>query len=61
MQDCELSLLYRLADIGEYLTKVSDILNGITVLDRSFVEMKILSSIFTATSLVGEKHIKSLV
>ena len=59
MQDCALFLLYHLDDIGEYITKFSSISNGITVLDRSFVEMEVLKPIFAAISLLGEKHIKS--
>ena len=58
MQDCALTLLY---DIGEYLTKFSNISNGITLLDRSFVEMEVLNPIFATISLLGEKHIISLV
>ena len=60
MQDCALTLLYHLDDIGEYLTKFSNISNGITLLDRSFVEMEVLNPIFATISLLGEKHIISL-
>ena len=60
-QDFALSFLYHLADIGECLTKFSNISNGIIFLDRSFVEMEVLKPIFVAISWLGEKHIKSLV
>ena len=53
LQDCCLSLLYHLDEISDYLTKYTNIVNGITVLDRSFVEMEILKPIFTAISLLG--------
>ena len=61
IQDFALSLLYHLADIGECLTKFSNISNGIIFLDRSFVEMEVLKPIFVGISWLGEKHIKSLV
>ena len=51
--DCALSVLYHLDDISEYLDKFSSIVNGITILDRSFVEMEILKPILTAISLLG--------
>ena len=53
LQDCCLSLLYHLDEIADYLTKYTNIVNGITVLDRSFVEMEILKPIFAAISLLG--------
>ena len=58
MQDCALSLLYHLDDISEYLTKLSNVSNGITVLDRTFVEIGLLRPIFAAVYLLDEKHIK---
>lgn len=51
--DCCLSLLYHLDDLSAYLDKYSSIINGITILDRSFVEMEVLKPIFTAISLLG--------
>ena len=53
LQDCCLALLYHLEDIANYLNKYTNIVNGITVLDRSFVEMEILQPIFAAISLIG--------
>ncbi len=44
--DCSLTILYHLGDIAEYLDKYSSIVNGITILDRSFVEMEILNQFF---------------
>ena len=51
MQDCALSLLYHLDNIGEYLTKFSNISNDIKVLDRTFAEMEVLKPIFAAIPL----------
>ena len=51
--DCAMTLLYHLEDIASYLEKFSNIVNGITVLDRSFVEMEILKPIFAAIGLLG--------
>ena len=53
LQDCCLSLLYHIDDIAQYLAKFSSIINGITILDRSFVEMEILKPIFASISLLG--------
>ena len=52
--DCALALLYHLDDIAAYLEKFSSIVNGITVLDRSFVDMEILKPIFAAIALLGK-------
>ena len=53
LSDCTLTLLYHLDDIAKYLDKFSHIVNGITIIDRSFVEMEILKPIFAAISLLG--------
>ena len=52
--DCAVTLLYHLDDITSYLDKFSNIVNGITVLDRSFVEMEILKPIFAAIGFIGK-------
>ena len=52
--DCVVTLLYHLDDITSYLDKFSNIVNGITVLDRSFVEMEILKPIFAAIGFIGK-------
>ena len=49
---CE-GLVYHIDDISGYLNKYRNIVNGITILDRSFVEMSILKPIFCAVALVG--------
>ena len=51
--DCSLSIIFHLGDIAEYLDKYSSIVNGITILDRSFVGMEVLKPIFSAISLLG--------
>ena len=53
LQDCSMSLFYHIDDIAQYLDKFSSIINGITILDRSFVEMEILKAIFASISLLG--------
>ena len=49
---CE-GLAYHIDDIASYLDTYRNIVNGITILDRSFVEMPILKPIFCAVSLIG--------
>ena len=49
---CE-GLTYHLDDIAGYLDMYRNIVNGITILDRSFVEMPILKPIFCAVALIG--------
>ena len=53
IQDCSLSLLYHFDDIVKYLDKYKNIVNGLTVLDRSFAEMEILKPILATISLLG--------
>ena len=53
LQDCSLSVLYHLDDISRYLSKFSSIINGITILDKAFVEMELLKPILAAISLLG--------
>ena len=49
---CE-GLTYHLDDIAAYLDQYRNIVNGITILDRSFIEMPILKPIFCAVALIG--------
>ena len=53
LQDCSLSLLYHFDDIVNYLEKNKNVVNGLTVLDRSFAEMEILKPILATISLFG--------
>ena len=48
-----MSLTYLIDDIASYLEKYSDILNNIAIIDRIFVQMEILKTIFAAISLLG--------
>ena len=50
---CCINILYNLDDIKLYLDKYSDILNGVTILDRSFLDMEVLKPIFCSTALIG--------
>ena len=43
LMDCSLALLYHFDDVASYLDKFTSISNGITVLDRSFLDMDILN------------------
>ena len=45
-------------DIARYLDQYSTIVNGITILDKSFLEMEILKPIYVAISLVGVHILK---
>ena len=53
LNDCARAVLYHMDDIANYLDQFSTISNGITVLDRSFLEMEVLKPIYAAVSLVG--------
>ena len=50
---CCKGLTHHLDDIAGYLDKYRNIVSGITILDRSFVEMPILKPIFCAVALIG--------
>ena len=50
---CSEGLTYHLDDIANFLDNYRNIVNGITILDRSFVDMPILKPIFCAVALVG--------
>ena len=53
LNDCCLSIIYHLDDIASYLEKFTSVNNGITILDRSFIDMEVLKPIFAAVSLMG--------
>ena len=40
-------------DITRYLEEFNNIINGITILDRSFLEMEVLKPIYVAICIVG--------
>ena len=40
LNDCALSLIYHLDDIANYLEQYTNIINGISILDRSFIEIR---------------------
>ena len=42
-----------MADIYHYLETYENMINGITILDRSFLEMEVLKPIFAVIALVG--------
>jgi len=51
--ECCTTLVHHLDDIAEYLETYKNIINGISILDRSFVQMALLKPIFCATALIG--------
>ena len=53
LQDCALAMLYHLDDISGYLREYQTINNGMLILDRRFMEIKNLKSVYAAISLLG--------
>ena len=53
LNDCAVSILYHIDDIAQYLDRYKNVINGITILDRSFIEMEVLKPIYTAIAIVG--------
>ena len=46
-------LVHHIDDIANYLDTYRNIANGVSILDRSFVEMTLLKPVFCAAALVG--------
>ena len=53
ISECALALLYHLDDIHKYLDKFTNIINGMSILDRTFADMEILQPIYAALGLLG--------
>ena len=53
INDCALTVLYHMYDNTNYLDRFSNVINGVTVLGRGILEMEVVTSIYTAISLVG--------
>ena len=51
--ECCLRVLHHLDDIKLYLDTYQNILNGVAILDRTFLDMELLKPIFCATALIG--------
>ena len=51
--DCCIHILYHMDDIRSFLESNKNILNGLAILDRTFVNMDLLTPIFCATALIG--------
>jgi len=45
--------LYHIDDIAQYLDRYKNGINGITILDRGFIEMEVLKPIYAAFTIVG--------
>ena len=50
---CCMVLVHHFDDISSYLDTYRNIVNGMSILDRSFVEMSLLKPIFCASALIG--------
>ena len=53
MFDCCINILHHLDDIKLYLETYSNILNGVAILDRTFLDMEMLKPIFCSAALIG--------
>ena len=53
MFDCCAALLYHMDDIKLYLEQFQNIINGISILNRGFLDMELLKPILGATVLMG--------
>ena len=51
--ECYYSLVHHIEDIKSYLEKFTNVVNGLNIIDRSFLDMEVLKPIFCATSLIG--------
>ena len=51
--DCCINILHHLDDIKLYLETYSNILNGVAILDRTFLDMEMLKPIFCSAALIG--------
>ena len=56
--ECALALLYHLDDTGQYQDKFTNIINVMSILDRTFVDMEILKPIYVALGLLGINILK---
>ena len=45
--------MYHIDDIAQYLDRYKNVINGITILDRGFIEMEVLKPIYAAITIVG--------
>ena len=51
--DCCLHILHHLDDIKLYLDTYNNVLNGIAIIDRGFLDMEVLKPFFCAAALIG--------
>ena len=51
--DCALTVLYHLNGIRQFLDIFENIMNDITILDRSFLDMELFKPVFCATVFIG--------
>ena len=53
LHDCALTILYHIDDNHSYLETFTTITNGVSILERGFMELEVLKRIFKATALLG--------
>ena len=58
LSEYALTILYHLDDIGNYLDKFRSIVNGISMLDRTFADMEVLKPIYAVLALLGVHILK---
>ena len=58
LSECALTLLFHLDVISNYLGKYVNIVNGVSILDRPFVEMEVLKRIYSEIALLGSHMLK---
>ena len=51
--DCALTVLYQVDDIRQLLDKFGNMMNDITISDRSFLDMELFKPVLCATALIG--------
>ena len=51
--ECCYTLVHHIDDIKMFVDKFPNIINGLSVIDRTFLDMEILKPLFGATSLLG--------
>ena len=56
--ECALALFYHLDDIGKYLDKFTNVVNGMSILHRTFADMEIIKPIYAALGLLGTLILK---
>ena len=51
--DCALTVLYQVDEIRQFLAKFENMMNDITILEHSFLDMELFKPVICATALIG--------